>query len=177
MLYAVVDSTARKPEDKLVGYHEKKKVVGQYYYSLKKEDKLSRYKFVKCKKKSIKKIPSYYEYHLVRLGRNYIPAMYYAFAKDDVQTLAFEYKHTIEILTRIFELEDLSQNNRDVIEKAIFIVQNVMDAELDCVIPPHKFNEMVEMYSEYCRNTFRSEQISDDDWVPFFDLDDGEGLS
>lgn len=177
MLYAIIDTNATEITEKLIGYSDKKKVAAQYYYSLRQLENSSKYKFVKCKKRLIKSIPEYYNYYLVRFGRNYIPSMYYSYAKDDLQTIIFEYKHTMEILTRIFELEKLSQGDRNIIEEAIFIVQDVMDKEMDCVISPNMFKEMESMYREYKAQTFYSEPLHDDEWIPFFDFKDLNEMS
>lgn len=171
MLYAVIDSTQSSLEDKLVGYHEKKKVVGQYYYSIKNGSNGSKYKFVKCKPKVIKSISNYYDYHLVRFGKNYIPSMYYECAKEDLQTVVCEYKLAGEILERIFEYEKLGSHDRHIIEEAIFIIQDCLEREMDCVIPPDSFKELNAMYQSYKTEMIWSEPITEDEWIPFSDLD------
>ena len=175
MLYAVIDTTANSLSEKLIGYHDKKKVVAQYYYSLRQLENSSKYKFVKCKKKLIKSIPDYFEYYLVRFGRNYIPSMFYSMAKDDIQTLCFEYKFTMDILMRIFELEKISQKDKDTIEEALFIVQDIMDKEMDCVISPDSLKDQERMYNEWrSQIMYDAIPLTKEDWVPFFDGVDPE---
>ena len=105
ILYAVINPCESSLENKIIGYHEKKKVASQYYYSLKSLNDGGNYKLVKFHKSLLKKIPNYYDYNLVRFGRNYIPSMYYGIAKADLDTVICEYKFTIDILSRVFELE------------------------------------------------------------------------
>lgn len=174
MYYAVIDTSKSDIKSKLIGYHDKKKTAAQYYYSLKQLENSEKYKFVKCKKKVIKQIPEHYDYYLVRFGRNYIPSKYFEFAKDDIYTVIFEYKHTMEILMRIFELEKLSQKDKDTIEESLFIVQDVMDREMDCVISPDQLKEMESMYNEFKQKVFWSEPISEDEWVPFFEVEEDD---
>jgi len=170
MLYAVIDVTAKNISDKLVGYHEKRKVVLCYYFSLKKLMNTEKYKIVRCKKKTIKKIPNYYDYYLIRFGTNYIPSAYYEYYKESSETVLFEYKYVIEILSRVFEFEKLNSQERIAIEKSLMIVQNLLDDELDCVIHPDELKELDDMHERYKSQIFWNDKFDDDDLIPFSDL-------
>lgn len=173
MLYAVINPKANSLEQKLIGYHEKKKVATQYYYSLKTLDDGYKYKLVQCKKKELKRIPDYQDHYLIRFGRNYIPSIYYEIAKENIYTVLFEYTHTMEILQRIFELEKLTPNDKRILEEAIFIVNDQYEKEKDCVIDPNIIARMREMYEEWQRKTIYAQPLNDDEWVDFFSVDEG----
>ena len=170
-MYAVIDSSKRNAADKLVAYHDKKKIVRTYYEALKKTKDSDKFTLVKCKKKHLKKIPEYYEYYLIRLGNNYIPAMYYEFAKDDFDTMICEYKYVIEILSRVFEFGDMSDSERHNVKKTIITIQELLDNELSSVVSPDVYKRMEELYKEFKYNSGIPETtFNKDDYIPFFDF-------
>lgn len=169
--YAVIDDSinGKNESEKIIAYHESRRVVSQYYYSLAKRQK--KYKLVKCKGKVIKRKPDYYDFYLVRFGRNYIQTKYYSFAKENLDILLSEYRFSIEILKRTFEVDDLENEEREILEKAILVMQKKMDEELDCITDPTELKYLDDMYNRY-RNEIRYEQfeLTDEDWYPFMDV-------
>ena len=172
MYYAIINPNAPSTEEKLIGYHEKKKVASQYYYSLRTLDDGYKYKLVKCKKKELQKISDYEDHYLIRFGRNYIPCIFYELAKEDIYTVLFEYTHTMEILQRIFEMEKLSTHDKNIIEEAIFIVNDAYESEKDCVVDPNNINSIREMYNEWKRKTIYAQPIGKDEWIEFYSTDE-----
>jgi len=174
MVYAVIDTSVKTSEDKLIGYHEKKKVVSKYYHALVKNDNTDKFKLVKCKNKVLKKIPDYYEYYLVRLGHNYIPALYYEYGNEDIATETNDYKYSIEILMRLFEFGNLNEKDKNHIQKTIVILQESINDALESVSSPDLYKERDEMYKRFKdeMNYYSSLDNDFNEKVPYYDFSD-----
>lgn len=171
MYYAVKDDITNS----IIGHHEDKEVVYQFYKRLIEEDTTSspsRYKLVRAKKKVIYKISDYYDTYLFPMGSRYLPSKYYSYIISDLPSMIGDYRLTRDILTRIYEMNSsLSDKDKKVIKKASMIMDALLEDELDCITSishMRAIDQMIEMNQSYRDSMYRDTTCPEDnEWELF----------
>lgn len=114
----------------IICYHEDLDVINRYGETVEKTNPGSSqfYEIGRAKIKDLKRIPSYYDFYLVRYGSSYIQAGYMELVEHDLATALKELAFAKEIIFKHLEFTQLSVKDKGVLQKACGILQEL---ELD----------------------------------------------
>lgn len=143
MVWVVIDV------DKIVAWHEEKRVVRNYALCINTDYERKRLYTRKVHKRVVKELPNYEDLYLVRRGKTFIQSGYLDYEYDDYKVILSELFFTKDILNKYMKYEYLDKKEKKSFNIVLDCLQYTID-NLENSVPSledlQKVKSMVEEY-------------------------------
>lgn len=150
-MYAIIDNAIRcEIPYRIIGYHEKKRVVKKYKELIQREYPNIEYSIIRCKLKLIKEKRDYYDYYLIPYGKGYIQSGYIDLVLQDHKSIIHDYEFTIDILKRVLEFDgSISEKKEKHVRKTIEVLEEMIDIEKESIPNINTLKQLEDMKNRY----------------------------
>lgn len=141
-------------EEKIIAFHEEKRVVESYCESIKKyhNKTLMIAKIKKHKRKKLKNISNYYDLYLVRYGDTYVQSGYIEYLEMHSPQIEYDHLQAKDTLLRIMELEELSEKEKKAYQVVLRSLEEIIEEDRSYTPDIKELNQMKDQYLPYIYN-------------------------